>query len=249
MENLQQQQDETVKKVIWVAVKEQARELIGQPKPTKVRGNRKPDGRHRAGVQGALDIYEDKNEDGELLDAPRLATNPILHGGAITNIPSRYLNDLRQKRHEHSTIFHFSKEIIDHANFLQQTQGKPAMDQFLHQAKEQAMTMSHEQIMNDAKHEGDKKLMNVGGGIEQELTKVEARAKHCREEAGRLESEADNLDRIALKLRETLDMLGGKETRQTRGPGLGKGTWTARFKEVLTAPMNKAEFYRLTNQR
>jgi len=254
MENLptEQQQDE-VKKVIWVAVKEVARKVIGQPKPTQVRSGRrgrKSDGRHRAGVSGGLDIYEENHEETEVLDAPRLATNPLLHGAAVTGIPSRYFKDVRPRWHETSTVFHFSQEVIGHANFLRETQGQGAMETYLKQIKENSM--DHGELAEKSREITDaRKEQSVPGGIEAQMNDALRKAKHYREEAGRLEKEADQQDRIALKLQEVLDIMGGQTDKEkgSSGTRLPHGEWDRRWKECASLPIRRNELIQLVVKR
>jgi len=231
---------EEVKKVIWAGVKEKARELIGQPTPPQVRRSRRGDGRRRAGVTGALDIYAPVVEE-EIPDVPRMATNPALHGRAITTVKSKYLGDIRKKRHEQNTLFHFSREAIAHANFLKSTQGQTSMDHYLKQIKEGIM--SHTAIAESLERmQEDRKVKGVPGGIEAQLLDAQEKAKHFREEAERLEAQADQQDKIALKLREILDIMGGSTGRK-RSAGPGSSPWPARFQELLVTPMKKNELF------
>lgn len=245
MENRHQNEtNQEAKKVIWVAVKELARERIGQPPPTKVRGRkggRRSDGRHRAGVTGALDIYDRSQEDLDYIpDTPRMATNPALHGNRVTGIPSRYLYDARQKRHDTETLFHFSPEAIAHANYLQRTQGDAAMNQYLKEIKERKvdhLDLAKAQVAAD-----DKKKQNIGGTVEQQLEDAETKARHYREEAERMEKKADEQDKIALKFREILDIMGGNSGRRAApGERVPHGEWRKRMEALARQPISRRD--------
>jgi hypothetical protein len=229
-----------VKKVIWVAVKEKARQVIGSPPPTKVRRGRKADGRQRAGVTGGLNIYEPEVDE-TIPDLPHLATNPALHGGMVTSIPSRYLKDVRQKHHAKETLFHFSTAAIAHADYLLKSQGKEAMDKYLAQIKESNdMTDQNQQIATDVHRKREENEHRIGSGLEAEIQRMKARAKHCREQMEVHEKEADSLDAAVLKLEDAMGLLDGKNAKRTytsAGSRAPHGEWDRRWEEHAAAPI------------
>jgi hypothetical protein len=230
-------------------VKEIAREVIGQPSPTRIqrkgKGRRfKPDGRHRAGAEGGLDIYGGPEMCPEL--TPHYSENPLKYG-ATGHVQVIFKKP--RETHNVEPVFHYTPEVIGHANYLLETQGKTAMEHYLGNIKEHTnMSTTHLSITESLrdKREEDKQH-DTHGAIGVELQKAMEKSQYYKKLAQEHSAEALHWEKVARSLQAVLDLTANGVSGQSKNRGtndkVSKGFWEEKMKAFFAdgKPRPKSE--------
>lgn len=219
-------------------VKEQARDVIGMPPPTKVLQHRRKGGKgsrtglSRAGVNGGFDPYAPPVEE-ENIFGPTVALNPIQRG-TTAHVP--VITKQRQTRHEVAPVLRFTPPVIAHANFLLRSQGKNAYENYLEGIKKMSIP-STGSIAEEVHRHREVKEEAAESPLEAALRDAEEKAKTYRTEADRMGQEADKWEEAAESLRKIVSATFDSSTpaRSGRGGGIGGlGTdYLGKVKEVM----------------
>jgi hypothetical protein len=254
------------------AVRRMARNVVGSPQPTQVRGRRKVSS--GGAVRVALDPTLNSPSKGfihlaeyekPVVGAPHLVTSEKAHAYTPAQVKKP------QQWRPVETCFKYSQEVIDHLNFLRRSKGEEAAREYLNTIKSlkehTPMSLSHTQMAETLRNQNEPRpVQQVDGSIEsvlndaqQKVTFYENESKRCMAEAERWKMVADNLT-LAMQLtsqplqavsnsRKGNGHSNGHEGESTMRP---KGYWMGVIVPLLNekrVPMKKSDLFVALKQR